>query len=156
MQTLSSSDVHLSAQPYVDTALRAMKGSPFNSLEAHCKARPFRDTASKTISLSALSSSDAHSRATPLRELWLMAFLGNGRNTVSRVVLFRKRELTEFCGKLGEFCEKLGEFASAHQLQTAGILFREYCFGRENSVSFAAKSMSSANKKLGGLASARK
>ena len=28
--------------------------------------------------------------------------LGNGRNTVSRV-LFRKRELAEFCGKLGEF-----------------------------------------------------
>ena len=25
-----------------------------------------------------------------------------------------KRELTEFCGKLGEFCEKLGEFALAH------------------------------------------
>ena len=31
--------------------------------------------------------------------------MGNGRNTVSRV-LFQKRELTEFCGKLGEFCEK--------------------------------------------------
>ena len=30
-------------------------------------------------------------------------------------VLFRKRELTEFCGKLGGFCEKLGElFALAH------------------------------------------
>ena len=28
----------------------------------------------------------------------------NGRNTVSRV-LFRKRELTEFCGKLAELCE---------------------------------------------------
>ena len=40
--------------------------------------------------------------------------LGNGRNTVSSV-LFRKRELTEFCGKLGEFCEKLGEFALAHK-----------------------------------------
>ena len=40
--------------------------------------------------------------------------LGNGRNTVSRV-LFRRRELTEFCGKLGEFCEKLGEFAFAHK-----------------------------------------
>ena len=39
----------------------------------------------------------------------ILACLGNGRNTVSRV-LFRKRELTEFCGKLGEFCEKLGEF----------------------------------------------
>ena len=36
--------------------------------------------------------------------------LGNGRSTVSRVLL-RRRELTEFCGKLGEFCEKLGEFA---------------------------------------------
>ena len=36
--------------------------------------------------------------------------LGNGRNTISRV-LFGRRELTEFCGKLGEFCEKLGEFA---------------------------------------------
>ena len=35
-------------------------------------------------------------------------------NTVSRV-LFRKRELTEYCGKLGEFCEKLGDFALAHQ-----------------------------------------
>ena len=31
--------------------------------------------------------------------------VGNGRNTVSRV-LFRRRELTEFRGKLGEFCEK--------------------------------------------------
>ena len=40
--------------------------------------------------------------------------LGNGRNTVSRV-LFRRRELTEFWGKLGEFCEKLGEFALAHK-----------------------------------------
>ena len=40
--------------------------------------------------------------------------LGNGRNTVSRV-LFRKRELTEFCGKLGELCVKLGEFALAHK-----------------------------------------
>ena len=39
--------------------------------------------------------------------------IGNGRNTVSRA-LFWKRELTEFCGKLGEFCEKLGEFAWAH------------------------------------------
>ena len=38
------------------------------------------------------------------------AELGNGRNTVSRALL-RKRELTEFCGKLGEFCEKLGAFA---------------------------------------------
>ena len=41
-------------------------------------------------------------------------FLGNGRNTFSRV-LFRRRELTEFWGKLGEFCEKLGEFALAHK-----------------------------------------
>ena len=42
-------------------------------------------------------------------------FLGNGWNTVSRV-LIPKRELTEFCGKLGEFCEKkLGEFALAHE-----------------------------------------
>ena len=39
--------------------------------------------------------------------------IGNGRNTVSSV-LFRKRELTEFCSKLGEFWEKLGEFALAH------------------------------------------
>ena len=39
---------------------------------------------------------------------------GNGRNTVSRV-LFRRRELTEFYGKLGEFGEKLGEFAFAHK-----------------------------------------
>ena len=40
--------------------------------------------------------------------------LGIGRNTVSRV-LFRRGELTEFCGKLGEFCQKLGEFAFAHK-----------------------------------------
>ena len=40
--------------------------------------------------------------------------LGNGRNTVSRV-LFRRRELTEFYGKLGEFCEKVGEFTLAHK-----------------------------------------
>ena len=31
--------------------------------------------------------------------------LGNGRNTVLRVLVW-KRELTEFCSKLGEFCEK--------------------------------------------------
>ena len=43
-----------------------------------------------------------------------MLCLGNGRNTVLRV-LFRKRELTENCGKLGEFCEKLGEYALAHK-----------------------------------------
>ena len=40
--------------------------------------------------------------------------LGNGRNTVSRV-LFRRRELSEFWGKLGEFCGKLGEFAVTHK-----------------------------------------
>ena len=40
--------------------------------------------------------------------------IGNGRNTVSRV-LFQKRKLTEFCSKLGEFCKKLGEFAFAHK-----------------------------------------
>ena len=39
--------------------------------------------------------------------------LGNGRNTVSRALL-RKRELTEFLGKLGEFCDALSEFALAH------------------------------------------
>ena len=47
-----------------------------------------------------------------------LAILGNGWNTVSRV-LFRKRELTDFCGKLGELCEKtqkkLGELALAHE-----------------------------------------
>ena len=40
--------------------------------------------------------------------------IGNGRNTVSRV-LFRRRELTEFWGKLGEFWGKLGEFAFTHK-----------------------------------------
>ena len=40
----------------------------------------------------------------------VLAIVGNGRNTVSRV-LFRRREFTEFRGKLGEFCAKLGEFA---------------------------------------------
>ena len=29
--------------------------------------------------------------------------------------LFQKKELTEFCAKLGEFCEKLGEFVLAHK-----------------------------------------
>ena len=47
-----------------------------------------------------------------------MRILGNGRNTVSRV-LFRRRKLTEphwvLGGKLGEFCEKLGEFAFTHK-----------------------------------------
>ena len=42
-----------------------------------------------------------------------VTILGNGRDAVSRVLL-RKRDLTEFCGKLGEFCKKLGEFALAH------------------------------------------
>ena len=49
-----------------------------------------------------------------MRKKKVLLFLGSGRNTVSRV-LFRKRELTEFSGKLGEFCEKLGEFALAHK-----------------------------------------
>ena len=40
--------------------------------------------------------------------------LGIGRNTVSRV-LFRKKELTEFCAKLAEFRRKLCEFALAHK-----------------------------------------
>ena len=40
--------------------------------------------------------------------------IGHWRNAVSNV-LFRERELTEFCGKLGEFCKKLGEFALAHK-----------------------------------------
>ena len=43
-----------------------------------------------------------------------LTIIGIGRNTVSRV-LFRRRELTEFCGKLGEFCQKLGELAFAHK-----------------------------------------
>ena len=30
-----------------------------------------------------------------------------------RCILFRKRELIEFWGKLGELCEKLGEFQVA-------------------------------------------
>ena len=44
---------------------------------------------------------------------YLVGFLGNKQNTVSWV-LFRKRELTEFCGELGEFCEKLGKFGHAN------------------------------------------
>ena len=36
----------------------------------------------------------------------LMGHYRKRQNTVSRV-LFRKTELTEFCGKLGEFCAKL-------------------------------------------------
>ena len=40
--------------------------------------------------------------------------IGNGRTTVLRIV-FRKRELTEFCAKFGEFCGKLGDFALAHK-----------------------------------------
>ena len=44
----------------------------------------------------------------------LQKVVGNGRNTVSRV-LFRKRELTEILGKLGEFRAKLGEFALPHK-----------------------------------------
>ena len=47
-------------------------------------------------------------------ELSVQQKKGTGRNTVSRV-LFRRRELTEFYGKLGEFGEKLGEFALAHK-----------------------------------------
>ena len=48
-------------------------------------------------------------------------FLGNGRNTVSRV-LFRKRELTvtEFRAKLGEFCKRLAEFVLAHNKRLNG------------------------------------
>ena len=50
----------------------------------------------------------------PLRPQPFSRELGNGWNTVSRV-LVRKRELTEFCGKLGEFWKKLGEFVMAHK-----------------------------------------
>ena len=50
----------------------------------------------------------------PVFPVLVFQLIGNGRNTVSRV-LFRKRELSEFCGKLGEFCEKPGEFALAHK-----------------------------------------
>ena len=42
--------------------------------------------------------------------------IGNRRTTVSRV-LFRKRELTEFCGKLSEFCDNLGEFGLVQNRQ---------------------------------------
>ena len=45
------------------------------------------------------------------------AKLRNGQTTVSRV-LFRKRELTEFCGKLGQFCEKLGPKPGCEKLGT--------------------------------------
>ena len=48
----------------------------------------------------------------PFVSQYLATNIGNGRNTVSKV-LFQKRELTEFCGKLGEFCEKIGEFTFA-------------------------------------------
>ena len=53
----------------------------------------------------------------PYNNILGFPYLGNGWNTVSRLesrVLFRNRELTEFCGKLGKFCEKLGEFTLAH------------------------------------------
>ena len=46
-------------------------------------------------------------------------WVGNRRNTVSRV-LFGKRELTEFCGKLCEFFEKLTEFTLAHIINRLG------------------------------------
>ena len=49
-----------------------------------------------------------------LRRVLGKCLLGNGRNTVSRV-LFRKKKLTEFCAELGEFWEKLGEFALAYK-----------------------------------------
>ena len=57
--------------------------------------------------------------------------MGNGRNTVSRV-LFRRRELTEFCGKLGEFCEKLGELCVRTQIISRKELTE---FAPRNSVS---------------------
>ena len=58
----------------------------------------------------------AHLRSSALICVFLRTttFVGSGRNTVSRV-LFRRRELTEFWGKLGEFCEELGEFAFTHK-----------------------------------------
>ena len=42
---------------------------------------------------------------TRIHSLHPREYLGNVRNTVSGV-LFRKRELTEFCGKRGELCGK--------------------------------------------------
>ena len=53
-------------------------------------------------------------RMLPQKKAALRPQVGNGRNTLSRV-LFREGELTEFCGELGEFGEKLGEFALAHK-----------------------------------------
>ena len=47
----------------------------------------------------------------------MISKLLNGRKTVARV-LFRKRELAEFCDKLAELCEKLGELALTHQYKT--------------------------------------
>ena len=49
----------------------------------------------------------AHEQASTTLSLW-----ENRQNSVLRV-LFRKRELTEFCSKLPEFCKKLSEFTSA-------------------------------------------
>ena len=52
---------------------------------------------------------------TPLVCALIKKSLGNGWNTVSRVLFRRKVSLAEFYGKLSEFWEKLGEFALAHK-----------------------------------------
>ena len=72
-----------------------------------CEHRHLSGSHRSTHTASDLASRALASQAKPQR-------VGNGRNTVSRV-LFRKRELTEFYDKLGEFCEKLGEFAFTHK-----------------------------------------
>ena len=68
--------------------------------------------------------------------------LGNGRNTVSRV-LFRKREFTEFWGKLGEFCTKLGEFGT----KTRWVRFGTQLIGWEELTEFRSPELSEPQKK---------
>ena len=69
-----------------------------------------------------------------------LTYMGNGRSTVSRV-LFQRRELTEFCGKLGEFCGKLGEFC-----KTRWVRFGTETIGWEELTEFSPRNSVRAKK----------
>ena len=81
-----------------------------------------RQTASSKLSTVSQTAPTASKRSLrqkkSLHQLLLSIFQANfrhRRNSVSRA-LFRKRELTEFLGRLGELCQKnLSEFALAHK-----------------------------------------
>ena len=84
-------------------------------LQKSAPTKPFDFQSESRISKNLLQSANICENG-PIPPFWFLPLrepLGKGRKTVSRALL-RRREITEFCGKLGEFCETLGEFALSH------------------------------------------